>query len=474
MDFRSFLKDYESQYPEDVLHVTKEVSSNQEIQGMAIEFEKQEKYPLLIFHNVVTAEGKKSKHWVAANVLASRTRQARMCNTTFSELGRVVYKASQLKKKPFAVIPKGEAPVREVIKTGNSINLLEFPAPVHNALDAGYYIDAGFVTTYDPDSGIDNCALQRAWIKEKDILRIYIMPRPCHNGINLYKHELRKQDMRCALWIGHHPMAYLGALAKLSYPGSHWEAIGGMMEEPLRMVASESLGDDFLVPADAEIIVEGMIEAGKRYAEGPFGENSGCYGGQILNPQLKVTAITHRKDAIWYDIITGFADHKQTGAAPIEGQLFALLKPRFPNLLNVYMPLSGNGRYHAYLQFKNPGLGEARLAIMQAASLHGTLIKHVFAFDDDVDIFDEKEVLWAIATRSQWDKDVMIFPETKRMALDPSNLSGAGATGGIDCTIPWGELYEPRVGVDQNILDKMKLEEYFSTETLDRVRIDRV
>ena len=473
MGFRSFLRDYEAKYPEDVVHIEKEVDANQEIQAMAIKFEKQERYPLLVFHNVINAEGKKSEHWVAANVLASRTRQARICNSTFSDLGRVVYEASQLQKKPFAVIPKGEAPVREVVKTGNSINLFEFPATVHNEFDTGYYIDAGFVTTYDPDSGIDNCALQRAWIKEKDTLRIFISPRPTHNGVNMWKHDVMKQDMKCALWIGHHPLAYLGGLAKLPYPGSHWDAMGGMMGEPLRMVASESLGDDFLVPADAEVIVEGIVEAGRRYPEGPFGENSGCYGGQILNPQLKVTAITHRKDAIWYDIVTGFADHKQTGAAPIEGQLWVLLKPRFPSLQAVYMPLSGNGRYHAYLQFKNPVLSEARQAIMQACTVHGSLIKHCFAFDDDVDIFDEREVLWAIATRSQWDKNVMIFPETKRMALDPSNLSGAGTTGGIDCTIPFGESWEPRVNVGQKVHDKMKLEKYISPDILEKIKPDR-
>lgn len=474
-DLRSFLKEYETKYPEDVLHVEKEIDSNQEITAIVINFEKQDKYPLLVFHNVKNAEGGRAKHWVITNVLASRIRRARICNSTFQTLGRDVYEASRARRKTPVVIPKAEAPVKEVVRTGDNINLFEFPVLVHNALDAGRYFSSGFLTTYDPDSGIDNCSIQRGWIKEKDIIRVLVAPRPTHNGWNLYKHELKNEDMKVAYWLGHHPLAYIGGLTKLPYPGSHWEAIGGMLDEPLRLVASESLGDDFKVPADAEIIVEGILEANKRYAEGPFGEFPGYMGGQILSPQVKVTAITHRKDAIWYDIAAGWADHTGTGATPLEGQLWEYLKPRFPSLQNVYMPLSGACRYHAYLQFKNPSPGEARQAISFTLSLNNVFIKHVFAFDDDIDIFSERDVMWAIATRSQWSQDVMILPQTKSVALDPSLRSPRiGDLGGIDCTKPWGVPYEERVGVEREVLERIKLEDYVSTEALTRVNTERL
>lgn len=482
-NLRTFLKEYKAKYPEDVVHIDKEISSVQQITSIAIQFEKQEKYPLLIFHNVLNAEGKKAKHWLATNVLASRTRYARICNSTFRTLGRDVYEATRVKRKSPVVVSKGEAPVKEVVKTGGQVNLFEFPATVHNALDAGYYFSSAFTTCYDPDSGVDNSALLRGWIKEKDTVRITMGPRPGHTATNVYKHELKNQDMKVALWLGHHPLAYIGGLTKLPYPGSHWEAIGGMLAEPLRLVGSESLGDDFLVPADAEVIVEGFLEANKRYAEGPFGEFTGYYGGQIIAPQMKVTAVTHRKEAIWYDIVAGWADHTGTGGASIEGQLWEALKPRFPSLQNVYMPLSGSRRFHAYLQFKNPRPGEARQAIMLACAVQPIFVKHVFAVDDDIDIFDEKEVMWAIATRSQWDGDVMIFPRARRPGLDPSIGSGAlyvpggvelSTSGGIDCTKPWGEPFEERVGVDQEVLDKTKLEDYVLSEDIAKVRIDRM
>ena len=474
-DLRSFLKEYEANYPDDVLHIDKEINCNQEITAIVIQLEKQDKYPLLFFHNVINAEGKKSEMPVVTNVLASRTRYARICNSTRETLGRDVYEATREKRKKPVVISKAEAPVKEVIKTGDRINLLELPAQWHNVMDAGHYFPSGFLTTYDPDTGIDNCALQRGWIMDKDTIRVYILPRPMHNGWNLYKHEQKNQDMKVAYWLGHHPLAYIGGLAKLPYPGSHWEAMGGLLREPLRLVASESLGDDFLVLADAELIVEGIMEANKRYAEGPFGEFPGYYGAQLLNPQFKVTAITHREDAIWYNIVAAHIDHPGTGGAPLEGLLWEFLKPRISSLQNVYMPLSGTGRYHAYLQLKNPAPGEARQAIMLALTMQHALVKHVFVFDDDIDIFNPRDVMWAIATRTQWGRDVMIFPRTKSAALDPSlGPEAIGDIGGIDCTKPWGEPDEVRAGVAPEVMQKVKLEAFVSPDALTKVDTERV
>jgi len=473
-DLRSFLEEYETKYPEDVVHIEKEVSSKQEITAIVAKLEKQEKYPLLFFHKVVNAEGKVAQQPVITNVLASRSRRARICNSTYKTLGRDVYEATRTRRKKPIVVSENEAPVKQVVKTGNSINLFEFPTLVHNAMDAGYYLSAGFVITYDPDSGTDNCAIQRGWIKEKDTIRVWVEPS-MHNGINFSKYEKRNQDMRVAIWQGHHPLAYIGGLTKMAYPSSHFEAIGGMLDEPLRLVASKSLGDDFMVPADAEIVIEGIMEANKRYAEGPFGETPRYFGGQMPNPQLKVTAITHRKDAIWYDIAAGWSDHAGSGGSSLEGELWAALKGRFPSLQNVYMPLSGVGRFHAYLQFKNPLSTDAKRAIVMALALFGGFVKHAFAFDDDVDIFDEREVMWAIATRSQWDRDVIILPRSKIKGVDPSaRFGGTNCAGGIDCTKPYGEPYEERIFVDDDIMSKINLYDYISPDADAKIRPERM
>lgn len=472
-DLRNFLEWYEETHPEDLIHIEKEVGTNQEIMAIVARLEKMGKFPVLFFDRVRSVGNESTAFRIVTNVLASRSRLARVCNSTFETLGRDVYQAARDRRERPLVIRREEAPVKEVVQTGDRINLFQFPIQTHNAMDAGPYLSAGFLTTYDPDTGTDNCALQRGWVKERDTVRIMIFPR-MHNGINLSKYEKQNRDMPAAYWLGHHPVAYVGGLAKLGYPGSHWGAIGGMLGEPLRLVPSESLGANFLVPADAEVVIEGFIEANKRYAEGPFGEFTRHVGPQIPCPQFRVTAVSYRRDAIWYNVAAGWTDHQGTGGAAIEGRLWEALKARFPSLCNVYMPLSGTGRLHVYLQFKDPGPAEARQAIIMATTLMAGLIKHVFAFDDDVDIFDEREVMWAIATRSQWDRDVIILPRTSEGALDPSaGLPGESATGGIDCTKPWNQPFAERVRVAPDVRERVRLDDYIRPEILDRVREDR-
>ena len=98
------------------------------------------------------------------------------------------------------------------------------------------------------------------------------MYRETHNALNFGKYERAGREMPCAYWVGHHPLACLAAQARLGYPESHYHAMGGLLEEPLRLVPSETLGEDFLVPADAEVVVEGYMQPGVRVPEGPFGE----------------------------------------------------------------------------------------------------------------------------------------------------------------------------------------------------------
>jgi UbiD family decarboxylase len=123
----------------------------------------------------------------------------------------------QQKKKP-QIVARREAPVKEVVKKGDTVNLLEFPALVQHAWDAGPYITAGFLTCFDPDSKIDNCALQRGWISGKREIRVGL-GEWSHNGTILAKHEKENQKTRAAFWLGHHPAAYLGAEAKAGLSG---------------------------------------------------------------------------------------------------------------------------------------------------------------------------------------------------------------------------------------------------------------
>jgi 2,5-furandicarboxylate decarboxylase 1 len=457
-DFRTFLAEYEAEYPELVVHVHEEVDSHYEVSALAIKSQKElPETPVLVFHRLRTGDGRVSPYPVVTNLFASRRRCALAIGSTYEHVGRDAYERRSQRLAP-AVVSGREAPVKEVVQRGDAVDLSELPAIVHAAWDPGPYVSAGFLTTYDPESGVDNCALQRGWLADKRQIRIF-PNRASHNAWNIQKLEQRGEDARVAYWVGHHPAACMGAASRPGYPESHWSTASGMLGEPLRLVASETLGDDFLVPADAEFVIEGIVPRGKRLPEGPFGEYTGYFGGQRLNPYMEVTAVTHREQPYWHTIVTGYGDD-MIGALRREGVVFELVKRVVPQVTAIHRPMSCP--HHMYIQLRKTQDWQPRAIIMAALSAPDA-IKHVFVFDDDVNIFDEQEVLWAIGTRSDWSKDMVVVPGLFATGLDPTSTGVMqGTRAGIDCTKPASPaVYEQRSFVPAEVMERMRLEDYF-------------
>jgi 2,5-furandicarboxylate decarboxylase 1 len=466
-DLRTYLTEYERAHPNQVVRVRERISSAQEITALVTAVERQQRYPIFIFENVLTADGRLSAFPLVTNLFASHSRCAELLGCSSRTVAREYYQRTRQQPIPPLVVRREEAPVKEVVCRGEAIDLHAFPAPVHNFMDPGPYFSAGFLTTYDPDSGIDNCALQRGWMKERDRVRIW-MYRETHNALNFDKYERAGREMPCAYWVGHHPLACLAAQVRLGYPESHFAAMGGLLQEPLRLVPSETLGDEFLVPADAEVVVEGYMQPGVRVPEGPFGEYPGYTGPQVPGTEMRVTAITHRRDAIWHTIMAGYSDHQVMGSLAIEAALYEDVKKRVPSLENVHLPLSGACRFHAYLQLRNPRPGDAREAILRALTVDYR-IKHVFVVDDDIDIWNDREVLFALATRTMWDRDVVIVPALRGYDIDPMVTGPYACKGGIDCTKPVGEPFSERNRPAAEVLERFRLEAYLSAEELARI-----
>lgn len=459
-DFHSFLRDYERAHPELVAHIEREVSAKWEASALAIKAQKElREAPVLIFHRLRGVHGRISPFPVVLNLFASRYRCAFAVGSSFEQLGRDLFERRSERIKP-VVVSRAEAPVKQVVKTGDGVDVRELPAIVHAAWDPGIYISAGFFTTYDPETGTDNCALQRGWIFDRGEIRVFANPAS-HNRWNIRKWEAQGEDTRVAYWVGHHPAVCMGAEAKLGYPGSHWDACGGCIGEPLRLVPSETLGEDFLVPAEAEFVIEGIVPRGKLKPEGPFGEYTGYFGAQRLNPSMQVTCVSHRKDAYWLSIVTGYADDG-IGALRREGTVFNAVRQVVPQIKNVFRPSSAP--HHMYIQIRKTHDSQPRAAIMAALSLPEG-VKHVFVFDEDVNIFDEQEVLWAIDTRSDWSKDLIVVPNLFATSLDPTTTGrGLGTRAGIDCTKPAPPaVYEQRSFIPAEVMERIKLEDYLPT-----------
>jgi 2,5-furandicarboxylate decarboxylase 1 len=406
---------------------------------------------------------------VVSQLMASRLRLARLLGTTVQRAGVAMFERMQQRLDPVLVSPE-QAPVREVVQTGDEIDVTRLPAPVYHAMDPGPYITAGFLTTYDPATGIVNSAMHRGWLRGPRDIGVYMVPST-DNARIFAAHERAGQDMPAAFWIGHHPLAELGCQARVASSESHFATAGGVLGEPLRVVPSLTLGENFLVPADAEIVIEGYIRAGERAAEGPFGEYTRYDGPQRWNPSMHVTAVTRRKDALWDELAVGHTHWM--GSLGKEGATFHHVKRAVNVLDNVHIPMSGGGAHHVYLQLRNNRVkGVSKSALLAALSADFS-IKHAFVFDDDIDIFDDREVMLALATRFQGDEDLVVVRGINGPALDPSGPDSGGCKVGFDCTKPVEDAnFPPRSRVPSDVAAATVLHDWIPQDALARVPVE--
>jgi 2,5-furandicarboxylate decarboxylase 1 len=430
LDLRSFLDAHAGC----VLSIEEPVDARHELTALQHRLDALRRYPIVLARRVRLAGGDISDMPVVNNLTASRRLAAAALGVADHRQSAAWFSRRSAAGPDPVVVPRGSAPVQQVVLEGPAVDLTRLPALTQHELEPGPYLTAAHATTRDPDSGVDNTAIQRCWIRRPRQMTWFPYPAS-HNAINLRKHWDRGQPCPVAFWIGHHPAVLMGTQAKLGYPESHWRAAGGVIGEPLRLVPSVTHGSSVMVPADAEIVVEGFAEPGRLGPDGPFGEYTGYLGPQVSAPLVDVTCITRRSDAIYHDYGSGLTDMLVPDNLAMEGRLYGMTRAVAPSLVNVHVPASGR-RFHAYLQLCNPPRGEARDAI--AAALAYRRVKTVVAVDEDVDLFSPDEMLWALATRVQWSRDAFTIDGLSTSTLDPSLEDGAqtGSKMGVDATLP--------------------------------------
>lgn len=472
-DLRTYLESLERDNPQAVLRIDKPLKAAYEITALQRKLDARKKFPVIIVERPVLDNGQESPFPVVTNLTASRELCAKVLGINPRRVA-MEYGAKVANSIAPVVVPRGEAPVKEVLEKGEEVNLLKFPILTHNYMDPGPYIGTGFVTCYDPDTGIDNTCLQRIWVKHPRRTG-YWAAASSHSMQNILKWWKRGQDMPVAVWIGHHPAAIAGGQSRLGYPESHYPAMGGVMGEPLRLVPSETFGEKLMVPSDAEIVIEGYVPKDVFEAEGPFGEYPGYIGPQRPSPVIEVTCVTHRRDAIYHGIGVGLVDTLVLlGNFPLEARIYSVVKSVLPELMNVYVPISGR-RNHVYLQVKKTRPGIGKDAILAALPCDSRL-KHVIVVDEDVDLFDESDIMWSVAYRSQWDKDLVVVKGAAVFPLDPSLPApgNIGTRGGIDATAPppigigLPRFYQMVSKTPEEVAEAIKVEDYVQSEILAR------
>jgi 2,5-furandicarboxylate decarboxylase 1 len=424
-DLRGFLTHLESQGQ--LLHVKDEVDVKYEI-AAGMRKTSDIEGPALLFENIRGYRG-----WrVLGGLFATRKLVALGLGVPQEQM---LERYLTLEDQRIAPEPVSSGPVKEIKWTGSQIDLTKIPIVTHASKDCGPYVTIGVQIGKDPDSGVRNLSIHRMLLLGKDRLSLWA-PADHHLGRMILKAEEKGRGLEVATAVGVDPAIIVGSQAKVPYGIDEFHVAGGLRGGAVKLVKCETI--DVEVPAFAEVVIEGVTIPGERVADGPYGEYPGCYSEAKQAPVLKVTAITMRQNAIWQTALTGMPvteNHTliEYGNAAL---VYREIKKIVPEVKAINFTPGGTFRHHVVVSIKKRSENEGRNVILALLSL-GIGLKQVTVVDDDIDAFNPMQVDWALATRMQADKDVIIIPRIACSTLDPSVPEPRVTAGlGIDATAP--------------------------------------
>lgn len=456
-DLRAFIDELRQKGPEELAVVDKPVRPAEfEVTAVLERLTREKRFPGLLFCQTEDLRGQPSRFPLVTNLFATRARCAlalglppagdRMeLSRAYADLERGALQA--------AAIPAGEAPVKEVVLTGDEADLAILPIVRHFEMDLGPVITMASIMR-DPDEGFYDVTFIKTFYKD-DPHRCGLTIHSPHLLRICKKYEQRGQPAPVVTVLAHHPAFFLGSLALSPWGTNDYDTIGSFLGEPLRLAPSETWGSEFLVPADAEILIEGHILPGERELCDPFGEVTRQYQPQGLKQAMEVTAITHRRGACLQDVFSGHEEHWNLGAIPKEGSMFNSLQRKHGCIRGVHLPNSGCGRLTAYVSMAKEREGIAKRVAMDALS-ESWQFNWAVVVDEDVDVFDEQEVLWAVYTNVDPSRDVDVLKNQYNIFH-----SAAGSQKVlVDATRPLDTVFPAKINVPEAAVNGVRLADY--------------
>ena len=372
---------------------------------------------------------------LAANVTASRSRLALAFGTTPDQLLAEVLKRLG---EPQPVTEVKQAPAQEVVERDPDLTAL--PVHLQHGYDGAPYISASMDFTRDAARDVTNVGIRRLMLRGRREAGVDLnAPSDLQT---IYRAAVaRGERLPVAFVVGSHPVDHVAAAMRL--PGDELALMAALRGTALPVVKCKT--SDLRVPADAEYVLEGYLdERGYVEPEGPYGEFLGYYGALKTNPVFHLTAITRRRDAVFQCAtisgrLLGRTDTAQLNALRVEVSVWRALETAVREVVAVYATPSSGGAFNVRIAVRQGVPGETRVAI-GAVFATPVNVKHVFVVDPDVDIFSDEQMDWALATRFQAERDLVVAGGFRAMPLDPS-LRGArtGSKAGFDLTLPFGE-----------------------------------
>ena len=411
MTFRDYIEKLD--HDKKLRKVDMEVSKRLEISGILKEMEPTP----VIFNNI-----KESQFQVVGNLFCTKDVIASYFGVNPADLIRLLNKAIIERSEPESI---NNAPCQEIIEP--TVDLDKLPILFHCDYDGGNYISSAVVVTRDPEYG-QNLDFHRAmqFSKNKFSTRI-VRGRDFHTFLE------RNDELEVAFCIGNTPNIMIAGATSVAI-GVDELAIANALE-PVKVVKANSV--DLLIPAEAEFILEGKVYLNERHVEGPFVDLTETYDSIREEPVFEVKRITHRKNAIWQALLPGALEHKILMGMPREPTIFKKVTEQGVKCLDVNVSPGGCSWLHAIVQIDKKDEKDGKKAIKGTFEGH-TSCKHVFIVDKDINIYDPNSVEWAMATRFQGDKRLVMKDKEPGSSLDPSAEPGTKMTTkmGFDLTKP--------------------------------------
>ena len=405
----------------------------------------------LFFHNVIGYDMP-----VISGLIRSRERAAMSLGCeTYREIED---KLAQAIARPIPPEYVETSPTRELTLVGDDVDLFKLPIPMSSIYDGGPMITAGVVIACDPEFGW-NSGIYRFIVKERALTGIDIVTP---NNMRLFAQRAleRREPLPISISIGTHPIEITGSGYRAPLGVDEMAIAGGLRGEPVKLAPCSTIDLPYI--ADAEIVLEAeILPVGWTFPEGRFGEFTRLMGGLHWNPLVRIKAISMRKDAIYYNLHMPW-ENTWLAAPTRYAAIRAALRTAGVQVKDINVTLGGCAFWHAVISIrKQPG--EGKNALLAALSVMD--LKHVVVVDDDIDVNDPTEVEWAIATRVQGDRDVMIVSNARAKPLDPSLPQGygvvpTGAKVGIDATVPENIPREYYERITYAYADTAKIDDY--------------
>lgn len=445
-DLRFFLEQLKNN--NELTEITKEVDPKYQVATLMKQMDDRGG-PALLFTNV-----KGYDIPVVGGLLSSMRRMAIAFSCSTNEIRTRFTQAIENPVKPLIV---DSGPVKEVIiRDPSKINLLKmFPILTHAELDAGPYITAGIFTAKDPETGRRNASYNRLMIKG---------PNKIGLAINIWRHlrefhdkaEAEDKPLDVSINLGVDPAIEMATGLKV--PFDELEVAGALRNEPVTLVKGETVAVEAI--ANAEIVLEGQLRPNIRETEGPFGEFTGHYGHEWEYPLLDISCVMMRKKPYYRGLLGGGFEHVVLGnVVTREPSLYTMVKRIVPTTQNVHITPYAGG-FLAAIQIEKKNNGEPQNAIMAAFTSHVN-IKYVVVVDHDVDIYNPRDLWWAVSTRTNGKQDFLFIPGALGHEMDPSTLENGTTTKmGIDATAPIGATEAKFKRINFVNMDKWKIEDY--------------